>query len=53
MYATTPGFGNCFVPDDLELRDLLDLVCFLGFIATMTQDFHAKIKVSNLYLPAS
>ena len=44
-----PGSETCFVPDDLELRDLPVLI----FIATMSQDLHAKIQVRNLYLPAS
>jgi len=47
--TTTSVSGTCFVPGQLWTpRSCFSL---LGFIATMSQDLHAKIQVRNLYLP--
>lgn len=50
--TTMLGSGACFVLGDLELKRSPYLK-LLRFIATMPQDLHTKIRVRNLYLPAS
>jgi len=40
-----PGFGTCFVTDDLELR--FSCLSLLGFVVSMPQNLHVKIQVRN------